>query len=127
MYRLAMDQDTRQDIAAAAAAHRELGRDYDGAIAESLIDRIGDEIDRRVDARLGSRSRRPVSAAGTELASKRRAYWTGIAVGSGITSIPGLIFAARGSEVDARGILVMTAVLWAVISLVYVIARRARD
>jgi hypothetical protein len=47
-----MDQLAREDITAAAAAHRELGRDYDGAVAEGLIERIGDEIDRRIDARL---------------------------------------------------------------------------
>jgi hypothetical protein len=49
-----MDQVAQQDIAAAAAAHRELGRDYDGAVAESLVERIGEEIDKRVDARMGS-------------------------------------------------------------------------
>ncbi len=47
-----MDQLARDDITAAAAAHRELGRDYDGAVAEGLIERIGAEIDRRIDARL---------------------------------------------------------------------------
>jgi hypothetical protein len=52
MYRNVVDQVTRNDIAAAAAAHHELGRDYDGAVAEGLIDRIGAEIDKRVDARL---------------------------------------------------------------------------
>jgi hypothetical protein len=53
MYLVGMDQLTRQDISAAAAAHRELGRDYDDAVAEGLIERIGAEIDKRVDARLG--------------------------------------------------------------------------
>jgi len=53
-----MDQLARDDIAAAAAAHRELGREYDGAVAEGLIERIGEEIDKRVDARLGQRSER---------------------------------------------------------------------
>jgi hypothetical protein len=53
MYREPMDQTARDEITAAAAAHRELGPQYDDAVAESLIDRIGDEIDRRVDARLG--------------------------------------------------------------------------
>jgi hypothetical protein len=47
-----MDQLARDDITAAAAAHRELGREYDGAVAEGLIERIGAEIDRRIDARL---------------------------------------------------------------------------
>jgi hypothetical protein len=55
MYRKRMDQATRDDIAAAAAAHRELGNVYDDAVAESLIDRIGAEIDRRVEAKLGAR------------------------------------------------------------------------
>jgi hypothetical protein len=50
-----MDRLAREDITAAAAAHRELGSDYDGAVAEGLIERIGDEIDKRVDARLGRR------------------------------------------------------------------------
>ncbi len=47
-----MDQHARQNIAAAAAVHQELGRDYDLAVAEGLIERIGEEIDKRVDARL---------------------------------------------------------------------------
>jgi hypothetical protein len=46
MHRHAVDQAIQNEIAAAAAAHDELGRDYDSAIAESLIDRIGAEIDR---------------------------------------------------------------------------------
>ena len=53
MYRETMDQTARDEITAAAAAHRELGPQYDEAMAESLVDRIGEEIDRRVDARLG--------------------------------------------------------------------------
>ena len=56
MYRVAMEQAARDDIAAASAAHRELGRDYDGAIAEGLIERIGAEVDKRVDARLAQRA-----------------------------------------------------------------------
>ena len=47
----------KEDIAAAAAAHRELGPHYEGAVAESLVERIGEEIDKRVDARLGDRPR----------------------------------------------------------------------
>lgn len=60
-----MDQSTREEIGAATAAHAELGRDYDHAVAEGLIERIGAEIDRRVDARLTTpargrvRTRRP--------------------------------------------------------------------
>ena len=34
------------------AAHAELGPRYEAAVAEGLIERIGEEIDKRVDARL---------------------------------------------------------------------------
>jgi hypothetical protein len=64
MYLLRMDQVTKDDITAAAAAHRELGPQFDGAVAESLVERIGAEIDKRVDARIGpapaERRSRPV-------------------------------------------------------------------
>ena len=52
MYRKFVDQLTREDIAAATAVHAELGPGYDQAVAEGLVDRIGAEIDRRVDAKL---------------------------------------------------------------------------
>ena len=46
---------SRADIAAAAAVHSELGPDYGDAVAEGLVERIGAEIDKRVDARLAQR------------------------------------------------------------------------
>jgi hypothetical protein len=42
----------REEVRASAAAHRDLGPGYDTAVAEGLVERIGEEIDRRVDARL---------------------------------------------------------------------------
>jgi hypothetical protein len=86
-----VDQATRNDIAAAAAAHHELGRDYDSAVAESLIDRIGAEIDKRVDAKLRaaspvSRPPAPISQSG-----KVQAAWAGAGVGAGITGLVALI------------------------------------
>jgi hypothetical protein len=44
--------DERDEIAASIAAHAELGPRYEAAVAEGLIERIGEEIDKRVDARL---------------------------------------------------------------------------
>ena len=41
-----------EEIRASAAAHRDLGPGYESAVAEGLVERIGEEIDRRVDARL---------------------------------------------------------------------------
>jgi hypothetical protein len=42
----------RDEVRASAAAHRDLGPGYDTAVAEGLVERIGEESDKRVDARL---------------------------------------------------------------------------
>jgi hypothetical protein len=47
-----VNADEHEEIAASVAAHTELGPTYDAAVAEGLVERIGEEIDRRVDARL---------------------------------------------------------------------------
>jgi hypothetical protein len=57
-----MDTATRDEVAAAAAAHRELGADYGGAVAEGLVERIGAELDKRIDARLSQRGQAGLSA-----------------------------------------------------------------
>jgi hypothetical protein len=48
-----VNADERDEITASVAAHAELGSGYDTAVAEGLVERIGDEIDRRIDARMG--------------------------------------------------------------------------
>jgi len=67
-----MDDLARQEIAATAAAHSELGQAYDGAVAEGLVERISSEIDKQVDARLAQR--------GIQLS---RAAWANLAMGLG--------------------------------------------
>jgi hypothetical protein len=42
----------KDEVRASAAAHQDLGPGYDTAVAEGLVERIGEEIDKRVDARL---------------------------------------------------------------------------
>lgn len=63
-----MDVRAREDVAAAAAVHTELGQAYDGAVAEGLVERISSEIDKQVDARLAQQGIRPSVAAWTNLA-----------------------------------------------------------
>jgi hypothetical protein len=63
-----MDVRAREDIAAAAAVHTELGQAYDGAVAEGLVEKISSEIDKQVDARLAQRGIQPSVAAWTNLA-----------------------------------------------------------
>ncbi len=47
-----MNVNERDEISASVAAHAELGPRYDDAVAEGLVERIGAEIDKRIDARL---------------------------------------------------------------------------
>ena len=47
-----VNANERDEIAASVAAHAELGPRYDTAVAEGLVERIGEEIDKRIDARL---------------------------------------------------------------------------
>ena len=71
-----MDELAQQDIAAAAGAHTELGRAYDGALAEGLVDRISSEIDKQVDARLAQRGIQPAL-------QLSRSAWANLAMGLG--------------------------------------------
>jgi hypothetical protein len=48
-----MSGDHEAEIRASVAAHADLGSGYDDAVAEGLVERIGAEIDKRIDARLG--------------------------------------------------------------------------
>jgi len=128
MYRKAVDHATRNDIAAAAAAHHELGRDYDSAVAEVLIERIGAEIDQRVDARLGAVSRGSGSAAEVSQASGRQqAMWTGAAVGAGMTGIVVLIVNARHATTDLIASVITVWVIIAIAALATTLARRYRN
>jgi len=131
MYRDAVDQATRNDIAAAAEAHHELGREYDGAVAESLVDRIGEEIDKRVDARLGQRG---VPAArggrGAELTPATRSSWAvpvilglgsmGIAVGGAA------VLLSVGSHLANASQVALIALIWIIIGVINVAYARRR-
>jgi hypothetical protein len=53
LYRALMSSDRDAEIRASVAAHADLGPAYDDAVAEGLVERIGAEIDKRIDARFG--------------------------------------------------------------------------
>jgi hypothetical protein len=109
-YRDAVEQATRDDIAAAAAAHRELGREYDSAVAEGLVDRIGAEIDKRIDARIGSRRPDSRSPAESSSSGRTQAMWIGAGVGAGLTGIVAVIANANNTGINSGA--VVTAVIW---------------
>ena len=49
------------ELRAAAETHKELPSEYRDAVLESFVDRVGREIDARVDARLAQAAARPVA------------------------------------------------------------------
>jgi VIT1/CCC1 family predicted Fe2+/Mn2+ transporter len=112
MYRDAVDQSTRNDIAAATAAHHELGRDYDDAVAESLVDRIGAEIDKRVDARLRTAPSGSRPPAGSSQSGKVQALFIGAGIGSGLTGFMAVI-AQHGS----KHVLTAVMIVWVILAV----------
>ena len=105
---------TRNDIAAAAAAHHELGRDYDGAVAESLIDRIGAEIDKRVDARMHASASDTRSPTQIRQSGRIQAAWAGAGLGAGITGLVALI-ADSGSQ--SKAVTAAVIAVWAILAV----------
>lgn len=133
MYRESVDQATRDDIAAAAAAHHELGPDYDDAVAEGLIDRIGTEIDKRVDARLGVGSRPPRPPTEASRSDRRHAMWTGVGIGAGAGGgIIGIVAVIANSGNNNNAVVVAVVAVWLILAVlglgtVTVLARRYRS
>ncbi|MEV0145638.1 MULTISPECIES: hypothetical protein [unclassified Nonomuraea] len=48
---------TGDELRAAVSARRDLGPDYEDALVESFLDKMGQEVDRRVDERLAAAPR----------------------------------------------------------------------
>jgi hypothetical protein len=126
MYLVLMDQLARENIAAAAAAHHELGRDYDDAVAEGLVERIGEEIDKRVDARLGQRGDPPARrATAGPLSPASRSTWPGVVLALGSMLIGG-ITAANVLNNDHSSSAAAVVLIWIVIGVINVAYARRR-
>ncbi len=136
MYLLRTDQITKDDITAAAAAHQELGPYFDGAVAESLVERIGAEIDKRVDARMGGpapaerRSRpvaRPADSSGLSPLNWPAAILAlgSMGLGIGATAVvlnPG----SGGGATGTRGEIGLAVLIWIIICIINVANARRR-
>jgi hypothetical protein len=76
-----MSSDPEAEIRASVGAHADLGPGYEDAVAEGLVERIGVEIDKRIDARLAQTgaagapgSAAPAGAAGAASAAGPAGY-----------------------------------------------------
>ena len=100
---------SRQDIYAAAAAHEELGPEYSDAVVASFLQRVDEETDARVAARLAGR-RQPAPPAERD---NLRTLLRGAAVGIGAS---GIAFLVVGGNADER----LHRVLWVLLLLVVI-------
>ena len=116
-----VDPDVRDEIAAAALANQQLAPGYDEAIAANLVERIGAEIDRRVDARLSTLGRQ---------ASPSKSIWPSLALALG-SIFAGLAASAivlnGGASINSAGIVThapssgqvgLDALIWAVLGVI---------
>ena len=95
------------EIRAAAAAHEELGPEYSDAVVASFLERVEEEIDARVDARMAE-ARRPEAPVGQD---SRRAQWRGIAIGIAIGLIVAVGVGGSPDERLHRRVLILAAVV----------------
>jgi hypothetical protein len=140
-----MEQHSRDEIVASAAAHAELGPGYENAVAEGLVERIGTEIDKRVDARFAGRDRHtvwrggaaswpPVAmglgsvALGTATTVAVLHPWAGYASSGGtltlptgrVVQLPGFALRAGAGTAVTGGQVALVALIWLIIAVIYV-------
>lgn len=126
-----MDQLAKEDITAAAAAHQELGPHFDGAVAESLVERIGDEIDKRVDARIGDRRdrrsrlvRKPAEPAGALSWPTTVLALGSMGLGVGVTAV--VLNTSGGVGSPSSGQIFLALMIWVVLGVINVAHARRR-
>ena len=123
----------RDEVRASAAAHRDLGPGYDTAVAEGLVERIGEEIDKRVDARLYGQAayQAPRPRLRREPAPGRMGFGTVVlalgSMGMGIGATAAVLHpgSAPPGQVSG-GAAVLIALIWIVIGVVNVAYARYR-
>jgi hypothetical protein len=111
-----MTPDERNEIGVSVAAHQELGPDYDKAVAEGLVERIGEEIDRRVDARLRTAERQAPPPAAPARRGGFGMVLVSLIFGTGATSV---VLGNEGTGSAAQTVMVL--LIWAAIATINVV------
>ncbi len=115
----------RDEVRASAGAHQDLGPGYDTAVAEGLVERIGEEIDRRVDARLFGHLQAPKPASAPRPRRDREPGRIGAAavfltlgsMGMGIGATAAVLHPGSPNSLNpGQGILI--ALIWIVIAAI---------
>ena len=105
------------DIQAAAEVHRELGPEYDNAVVESFLERLGPEIDARVDTRVAQELE---AGTGQPRTPSMKLAITSMALGIPLT---GIVAGIDDHLVGLLGVLIIWLAI-AVINVAYAISSR---
>lgn len=117
----------RDDVAASVAAMRELGSDYDDAVADALAERLEQTIDARIEQRLQAQGVAPVARTSQTVhrgEDSTVAYRFALAIGSMVLAVP-LTAITAGAAGGTAVIAVWIAI--ALINIVFVLGTRRRD
>lgn len=106
-----------EEFRAAAEIHRELGPEYDKAVVESFFQRLGPEIDARVDARVAEELE---AGSGQSRIPSMRLAITSMALGIPLTAI---VASGSGHPVGLIGVLIIWLAI-AIINVAYAISSR---
>jgi hypothetical protein len=131
-----VNANERDEITASVAAHGDLGPGYESAVAEGLVERIGEEIDRRIDSRLGGHwpgqppaaYRGPVAptpfgpaAAAPPVPAKRSNGVTGLVLGLGSMGLGvGATAVVVGHHLNGVAEVIMVLLIWLAIAIINV-------
>ena len=105
------------EFRAAAEVHRELGPEYDKAVVDSFLQRLGPEIDARVDARVAEEFE---AGAGQSRTPSMRLAITSMVLGIPLTAI---VASGSGHPVGLIGVLIIWLAI-AIINVAYAISCR---
>jgi hypothetical protein len=126
IYRVRMSASmSPEEIRAAAEVHNELGPGYRDAVIESFLDKVGREIDARVDARLGQQTAQQPTRSGHghgHSGSPMALAIASLALGIPISAIA---VAAGSSPAGFKGLVVVWIAI-AVINVAYNLSYSAR-
>ena len=130
-----MDSDHEAEIRASVAAHQDLGPGYDDAVAEGLVERIGAEIDKRIDARLYNQASYhappPRPRLRREPVPGRMGFGAVMlalgSMGMGIGATVAVLHPADSPGAVSGGAAVLIALIWIVIGVVNVAYARYRQ
>jgi hypothetical protein len=125
---------TPDELRAAAEVHNELGPDYRDAVLESFLDKVGKEIDARVDARLNGPRQYPLQPAQMQatppppaVPRQHKDKTFALAIVSIALGIPLTAIVASLNNGNASAEFAILLVVWAAIAVINVVHSRHKD